>query len=239
LGEASSGTVKIDSCAASVFVNATGSGSVAGGLIGSASGNVTVEKCYAGGHTTNGKYVADAINVTAIANAGGLIGSANGVDVSHSYATTSVSGGSNVGGLVGSVTGGSIEKSYCMGLVVAREGATDAKLGAFAGAVSGVTLKNKDCKFFSIINEGMSAVPDATDPGVDAFDKTAKTYQKFFRGTADAKPYDKTLADYYQNKYAFQTVKQLGGGNVTGFVKTHYGDWPAPEVLVRNEKATS
>ena len=239
LGKASNGTVKIDSCAASVFVNATGSGSVAGGLIGSASGNVTVEKCYAGGHTTNGTYVADAINVTAIANAGGLIGSANGVDVSHSYATTSVSGGNNVGGLVGSVAGGSIEKSYCTGLVVAREGATDAKLGAFAGAVSGVTLKNKDCKFFSIINEGMSAVPDATDPGVEAFDKTAKTYQAFFKGTEPAKPYDKTLADYYQNKYAFQTVKRLGGENVTGFVKTHYGDWPAPEVLVRNEKATS
>lgn len=234
LGKANNGEVTIDSCASSVFVEGTGSNSVAGGLIGLASGDVTIEKCYAGGHTTNGMYASDAINVTATKTAGGLIGSANGVSVSYSYATTSVSGGSNVGGLVGSVTGGSIDTCYCTGLVVAREGATDAKLGAFAGAVSGVKLKDKDCKFFSIINEGMSAVPDDADSGVDAFDKTAKTYQHFFQGTEPAKPYDKTLKDYYENKYAFQTVKQLGGGSVTGFVKTHYGDWPAPEVLVGN-----
>jgi hypothetical protein len=220
--------------------------------VGKITGESSVNASYAGGHTSDGKYLSvktgdKRVNVQGATNSGGLVGEAtfdaggagDKYGIYNSYATTSVSGRNNVGGLVGSVAGGSIEKSYCTGLVVAREGATDPKLGAFAGAVSGVTLKNKDCKFFSIINEGMSAVPDATDPGVEAFDKTAKIYQAFFKGTEPAKPYDKTLADYYQNKYAFQTVKRLGGENVTGFVKTHYGDWPAPEVLVPNEKATS
>ena len=248
VGQASKSTIA--ESAAAVYVES--SSSSAGGLVGKITGESSVNASYAGGHTSDGKYLSvktgdKRVNVQGATNSGGLVGEAtfdaggagDKYGIYNSYATTSVSGGNNVGGLVGSVAGGSIEKSYCTGLVVAREGATDPKLGAFAGAVSGVTLKNKDCKFFSIINEGMSAVPGTTDLGVDAFDKTAKTYQAFFKGTEPAKPYDKTLADYYQNKYAFQTVKRLGGENVTGFVKTHYGDWPAPEVLVRNEKATS
>jgi hypothetical protein len=109
------------------------------------------------------------------------------------------------------------------------------KAGTIVGSTTGVAFV--DCKYFSIINEGMNSVAGSENSvtGVTAFDATVQEYNSFFRGTEAAKPYDSTLTKYYQDKYTFQTVKQLSGVNdLIGFVTTHYGDWPAPETLVVN-----
>lgn len=229
----------VDKCAAAVYVSS--SGSVAGGLVGKITDNSYIKNSYAGGHTKDGAYTKDTtgtarINVQAATKSGGLVGEATFTAgdvprIQNSYATTSVKGENLAGGLVGSATYGKIDKCYATGLVVAGDG----KAGTIAGSASGTAFS--DCKYFSIINEGMNSVAGSENAvtGVTAFDATAQEYNSFFRGTEAAKPYDSTLTKYYQDKYTFQTVKQLSGANdMTDFVTTHYGDWPAPEVLVVN-----
>lgn len=204
-------------------------------------------------------------NITAIGSAGGLIGSlAAGSEVKNCYSTCSVSStdsGENAlaGGFVGngsSGTSGTIENCYATGLV---HGAT---AGAFAGKL---TANPKDCKYFEIVNEivdettGMISylppVPGSeTTTGIAALDESAKTYNDFTGadGTwTDAEAYDATLAQYYTVgdglKYNLKSIPRLAGDAYTAsgegmpadFVATHYGDWPAPEIFVINEKSGS
>ena len=237
-----SGT-KVTKSAAALVVNG---GSSAGGLIGSMSGTSTVTASYAGGHTNNATYYTDSgdpiYNVTGT-TAGGLIGSMTGGSVSGSYSTCSASG-TTAGGFVGSGSG-SISNCYCTGLVA---GSTK---GAFAGSLS---PNPTNCKYFEIINQ----VPDASqgyiclssvgggasNPGITAFDATAKTYDDFCGGSNSwdpANPYDTTLKGYYKNSFNLRTVAQIGKDLKTkttdnsSFVTTHYGDWPAPEAFVVNK----
>ncbi len=234
IGSMSGGSVT--KSAAALWVES--SGSSAGGLIGSMSGSTsTVSASYAGGHTENAKYSASKFNVTGT-TAGGLIGSMTGGSVSGSYSTCSASG-TTAGGFAGSGSG-SISNCYCTGLV---SGTTS---GAFAGSL---TTNPTDCQYFEIINQ----VPDASqgyvclssvgrgasNPGITAFDATAKTYDDFCGASNSwdpANPYDTTLKGYYNGKYNLKTVAQLGASvNTTDFVTTHYGDWPAPEAFVVNK----
>ena len=84
-----------------------------------------------------------------------------------------------------------------------------------------------------------------------AFDENTVDYRSFVSTGAEgderkaATPYDDTLVAYYQGSFNLKTVKQLGYSPavVTGdpdtaalpdFVDTHYGDWPAPEILIVN-----
>ena len=110
VGTMAAGTMS--GCAAAVYVNATGTTGVAGGLVGSA--NATISYSYSGGHTTAGTYEGDryASNIHG-STAGGLVGSLTGTATSC-YSTCSV-WGATVGALVGN--GGSFSGSYAVGSV--------------------------------------------------------------------------------------------------------------------------
>ena len=236
----------VENSAAALVVNGGGS---AGGLIGSMSGG-SVTASYAGGHTENAEYWnhnADGERTDGIYNvrtdsgaAGGLIGSMSGGTVSGSYSTCSASG-TTAGGFVGTGSG-NISNCYCTGLV---SGNTK---GAFAGSLSG-TVSN--CRYFEIINEVQNANQGytclssvgggASNSGITAFDASAKSYNEFCGAPANwqlAQPYDATLEGRYQGKYNLKTINQLDPSiGTSGFaVSAHYGDWPAPEAFVVNNK---
>ena len=225
----SDATIKIDGCAAAVYVEATGAGSVAGGLIGEVSGSdVSIENSYAGGHTQEGLYKEDAINVKAGTTAGGS--TSGTVEIKNCYATTSVSADATAGGFVGSASGATIKDSYATGLVTGGDTATK---GAFAGSAGS---DFSGCQYFEIIDEGMPAVGGEEDmpTGISAIDKDVNSYNKFFQASdvaADARPYDTPwLPKHYGSKYPYKSV----AGEPDYFVAKHYGDWPSPETFVIN-----
>jgi hypothetical protein len=86
-----------------VDINATGSGSYIGGLVGYSSGG-TVTQCYSTGAVSGGSLV------------GGLVGE-NGGAVTNCYSTGAVSGDGAVGGLVGLNSGGTVTQCYSTGTV--------------------------------------------------------------------------------------------------------------------------
>ena len=246
---------------------------VAGGLIGTASGTVT--GCYSGGHTenagyfnggsaiynedntgipTNGKY--NVIGTTA----GGLIGDTSAA-ISKCYSTCSVSGTANAGGFAGVVAGGSIIDSYSAGLVSGSYNPNNLLIvnNAFLGSLTGDASFDGN-HYYQIINEvrvpsakgsksikieykgsgGSSEHADLT--GITPFDNTKESFVSFVVGswTEDkpAEPYDDVLKTYYKEKYFLPTVAQLGASVPNGYyVKTHYGDWPAPEVFIINSNS--
>lgn len=253
-GEGSRDSSAITGCAAAVVVKATGANGVAGGLVGTVA-DATIADSYAGGHTTEGKFVVDAPNVSATgANgiAGGLVGSQSNTAVSTSYSTCSAQG-HQAGGFVGTSTGSSIQNCYAMGLVTDNgesadtDDSTVSTLGAFAASFAG----QKDSKglegnlYYAVINNTMQSVPNTVDgkpvamEGVGKIDETAATYDAFYQGTATAYPYDEALITTYGGKYPYKTVKQLRDPvpDADADQGTHYGDWPSPETLVYNTKS--
>lgn len=238
----------------------------AGGLIGTSTSTGTVSACYSGGHTHDGTYykendtgkkIAD-YNITATANAGGLIGDAGSTTITNCYSTCSVTG-VTAGGFVGNA-GGTLTASYCTGLV----GGTNK--GAFAGELA-LTGKTQECSYFEIINEQLdntdypylwalgNAPTDQTS--VAKIDESANNYNTFVGALADwreAEVCDDDGRSYYtvQKTNADGTTKTVKmyylGTNVynsginteatettpADFVATHYGDWPAPEIFVVN-----
>ena len=226
----------VTNSAAALVVRAT-SGS-AGGLLGSLTGGTALTGCYAGGHTDKGNYLTDETNVTG-RTAGGLLGSGEGAVLTGCYSTCSVSGGTAAGGLVGSGTGGcTAADCYATGLV-AGSGAR----GAFAGSFDGTAQR---CRYFDVINRtaaaqgstALGAVAGGELPGVTALDESVETYRDFLGSRRDpAAPYDPVLIAYYGGEYALRTVAQLGVTVKPGeWVSAHYGDWPAPETWVVNER---
>ncbi len=189
-------------------------------------------------------------NVTASGGtAGGLIGTAGDTVISNSYSTCSASGAS-AGGFVGT-SSGTITKCYCTGLVPHTESET---VGAFAASLSG---KATDCNYFEIVNEirnenqtsgyhylaplpvkkdaAGTVINNGTYSGVSALDASVNSYNSFATLSADAKPYDSDLGTYYQDKYTFKSVSDLGtAAAASDFVSIHYGDWPAPEEFIFN-----
>ena len=197
---------------------------------------------------------------TATGTAGGLIGAmTGGSEVANCYSTCSVKG-ATAGGFVGKGSSGSLSNSYATGLVAGAS--SSSKIGAFAGEL---TARATDCLYFEIVNERVDAVtgmasylPPAhgkeTVTGVSALDESAKTYNDFTGADGawtDAEAYDATLAQYYTVgdglKYNLKSIPRLAGDAYTAsgegmpadFVATHYGDWPAPEIFVINEKSGS
>lgn len=235
------GTV-VEACAASVYVNSDGLG--AGGLVGKVEGGAVIGS-YAAGFTYGGAYYHEdtpIYNVTAAnGTVGGLVAVDVGAQIDYSYSTASVSG-QVAGGLVGNSDSG-IHWSYSTGLV---DGSS--RQGSFAGVLSGSASDYTNNYYFSIINWGSNAVGQGvTGTGIRAFDDSTADYRYFVSTGAEgdprspARPYDDTLNAYYQGKYNLKTVDQLGTGEdvytteENDFVRTHYGDWPAPEILVVNE----
>ena len=176
------------------------------------------------------------------ATAGGLVGSFAGEKIENSYSTCSVSG-AMVGGFAGTA-GGSITNCYCTGLVT---GTTE---GAFAGFLSGAA---SGCLYYEIVNERtdaqtgfacLKAVGNQDRDGrITPLDNDMSAYEGFVSTESawdPASPYDVNLRIYYKNKFPLQTVFQLGKDvktltlGKTEFVRTHFGDWPAPETFVIN-----
>ncbi len=243
----SASTAKIISEDGNKFVNA-------GGLIGSAEDAVIVSS-YSGGHVLRVpqtgtikefRYADSDYDVTG-GNAGGLIGSAKNTTVRWSYSTCSVSG-TPAGGFIGSGTDMSIDQCYCTG----RIDQTKASVGAFAGTLGGTASG----QYYEIINEkeqdgsiGYLKAVDGKDypasgtPTITALDADLQSYQNFVKNPSDwkpAKPANSDLDSFYNHRYSLETVQQLGSTSttvlVTDYVFTHYGDWPAPELLVINVK---
>lgn len=104
----------------------------------------------------------------------------------------------------------------------------------------------------------------ALNSGIKAFDLDTLTYQNFVssgeeegKKRAPATPYDDTLVAYYQGNYNLRTVLQLGyvhpsmedvleddfddddtdptATEIVYYVDSHYGDWPAPEIMIINK----
>ena len=258
------GTTSVSKSAAALVVESENGD--AGGLIGTSTSTGIIESSYSGGHTHDGTYykVDDAgektedYNVTATANAGGLIGSAGSTTITNCYSTCSVTG-ATAGGFVGKA-GGTLSGSYCTGLV----GGTNK--GAFAGELAS-TGRTSGCSYFEIINEQLdntgypylwalgNAPTDETS--VAKIDESANSYNTFVGAPAnwrEAEVYDDNGRNYYTvqktkadgttepvKMYYLGTNVYNGGINVTStgstpvdFVATHYGDWPAPEIFVIN-----
>lgn len=210
---------------ARVNVIATGDTGSAGGLIGSMSGG-SATNCYS---TCSVKG----------ATAGGFAGTASG-DISNSYCTGLVLGtgevkdSSAVKAFVGSGTPTAsgnyyysiINDSYYAKL---RAQSADGKTGI-------EELKAAE-------GNGV-AYPLDKDSVQNGSLVTAFAAYKAFLGTGfepdEAKPYDAFLKNHYQKTgatdktdYPLKTVKQLHS-LAPDFLAVHYGDWPAPEILVVN-----
>ena len=196
--------------------------------------------------------------------AGGLIGTLSGGTVTDCYTTCSVYGSSVAGGFVGSASGGSTDdKCYCTGLVAGKNGAGstlvwgsklegETNRGAFAGAMSGGTLKgcylvmanyrgtkrdDKNELVSTTEEDYLPALGTGTASGVKALDEDAEAYERFFTagGTArvdtiEGRVYDPALNVLAEKK---DDVVQFGFRKVAAQV-VHLGDWPVFETLVVN-----
>ena len=255
IGQMTGGSVQAS--AAALIVSSTGGN--AGGLVGNANGT-SFTSSYSGGHTSGGAYSDTQYNVTsATGSAGGLIGNGAGVSAVFCYSTCSVSG-TTAGGFAGALTvpsGNTVSNCYSTGLV-SVSGTTR---GAFAGTLSGTAT---DCRYYDIINESqdtdsgfvyLSPLSHALPAGcsITPLDATVTTYDGFVgagSAWAPSDAYDSSLDTYYKNTFNLRTVGQLETENKTGpvahsvanvpdggFVLTHYGDWPAPEIFFINTPA--
>lgn len=235
IGSMSGGSV--EKCGAALTVTSTGGD--AGGLIGTITGtDAKVSASYSGGHTEDGAYDKDAMNVTGAQSAGGLIGDASGATVENSYSTCSVAG-ATAGGLAG--VAGKVTNCYATGLVAGADDA--ATVGAFAGKLTDTTSTGK---YYEIINGDLPVIGSGSADGVTALDESVATYEAFVGGSdawTDAAPYDAALLNYYKKEgkegasaFDLQNVVRLGATvNEGDFVAVHHGDWPAPEIFTFNQ----
>ena len=92
----------------------------AGGLVGDATGGISISDSHATGSVTGATYV------------GGLVGFNNNASIGNSHATGSITGSSNIGGLVGYNVSTSIGNSYATGSVTGTS-----NLGGLAGLSTG------------------------------------------------------------------------------------------------------
>ena len=219
-----SGNLSVSDCYSSVLVKAKLN---AGGFIGEAKGNLSIEKSYSGGRTDKDQnYSESSLNVTSAAGeAGGFIGSVfngAGVTITNSYSTCSAGGTDCAGGFIGNSAGTlTITGSYSTGLVKA-----DGKNGLFVGSGTISTESTGNYCLDGVKgNTGLPIIGDKEDSAVTAIRKAGSNNESApFSVTkqAAAKPYNFT-----NNKYPFKTVEQLAGSTKTE--GKHVGDWPKAE----------
>jgi len=131
IGQFGSGSISESSFKGQVIGNMTEqlSFTMVGGLVGTMSGNTSIDKSFFDGQLT-GLYVigglagyvdygavitnsyANVKVVGSLENVGGLVGSSSGVAISNSYATGSISANQYVGGLIGSDSYGDVQNSF-------------------------------------------------------------------------------------------------------------------------------
>jgi hypothetical protein len=151
----------IDGCYALTDVSSTGSSTqFTGGLIGNATNNSTISRCYAAGSV---RAVSTADGVTFYT--GGLVGNVANTSVSDSYALGNVladktagNGAVNAGGLAGnfSTTGRIIERCFSAGTVTARSAGSGIIYagGLVAQGGTGTILKNNAALGASVTAQG-------------------------------------------------------------------------------------
>ena len=257
VGELTSGTVQY-SAAAVIVGDSSTKPTNAGGLIGSAGGTIT--GCYSGGHTLTGSYeewVKTHPYDVAGTTAGGLVGISSAA-ITDSYSTCSVSG-TTAGGFAGNASG-IITNCYATGYIDPN---ATTKYAFVAGTLSSSSTGNW---YYRTINEveKEGGKPGETEPMLpyqDAgevsrhlnytkpIDLNAGSYN-VFAGEWDtwnpARAFDSALVKYYSGSYTLETIDELNPSATlpTGytnwnefFIRTHYGDWPSPEVFFINTSA--
>lgn len=229
----------VESNTTKYLYNVTGDKNV-GGLIGSASGTSISNSYSTCSVQGTGK---SSENANHISYVGGFVGSASGtMTITNSYST----------GLVNSVR--TTNETDV-------EGAFVGKLDLMSGEIQSCNyfeiINERDVPGGSNGNKGYTYLDpigentQSSAVNVTAIDENATAYEKFVNGTElepktweSAFAYDDILKTYYhdtnnqnKNTYNLKTVEQLGASVDDGdFVSNHYGDWPAPEVWVINEK---
>lgn len=213
--------------------NVTG-GAGAGGLIGD-QGQTTIDYCYSTCSVSG-------------TTAGGLVGKTGGT-INHSYCTGLVNG-TNKGAFAGqkpTIEAGNDAVCWYFQIINKPENATD-YLPPAPNCASGDESDPAQ-------GSGVEKIAK-----LKRLDADAKSYNDFCGAPANwkvARPteasgltvlYPATDSDDEEvAKYNLKTVKQLGADVVetatattpADFVATHYGDWPAPEILVVNTKSGS
>lgn len=212
---------------ARVNVYATGDTGSAGGLIGNMSGG-SATNCYS---TCSVKGSA----------AGGFAGSASGGAVSNSYCTGLVLGTT-------AVTETSAVKAF-VGDV------SDGRPTASGNWYYSIINDNYYATLNADVQNGMKELGDSVaipfdkdrlvkdENGNDKIITAFKAYNDFLGSgfkPDEADPYDEYLTNHYQRTgetgktdYPLKTIKQLHS-SAPDFLTVHYGDWPAPEILVVN-----
>ena len=241
---------EINLCAAAMFVT----GNDAGGLIGSVSSS-TISSSYSGGHTIEGKYQLDSINVSSSSgNAGGLVGSVTSSTISNCYSTCSTDGSTSTGGLAGQCVSTDVNNSYAVGYVNADKNNKQNK-GALIGADNGGSYSAS--RYLKSINSEIGAVGSGGKiSGITAIDQNKAEYHSFITEYLNntqmgitAKPYDDLLSDgstikedeaktRYRGRYLYQGIPDLLSSSEEAmnkyYVKEHYGDWAITETFVVN-----
>ncbi len=261
VGELTSGTVQY-SAAAVIVGDSSTKPTNAGGLIGSAGG--TIIGCYSGGHTQTGSYEEWVKNhpydVTGD-TAGGLVGTSS-EPIIDSYSTCSVTG-TTAGGFAGSASG-SIKNCYATGYIDPNATTKYAfAAGTLSSGSTGnwyyrtineVPPTKPNAKPDE--TEPMLPYQGAGDvsnhiSNTKPIDLNAESYNEFVGEWSTwnpARAFDSALVKYYSGSYTLRTVDELteltgsstpasGSGYSNWnelFVKTHYGDWPSPEVFFIN-----
>lgn len=205
----------------------TSNSGTAGGLIGNSAATVknSYSTCSAGGGSS--------------VTAGGLIGNATGGSVDNCYST----------GQVGGSTDDTRNAFIGKGTPTISSRCWYYRIINYYSVNNGKSYNYKEPE--SRNNDNVVALESVNSNGVSEYDSFVKGLSTW----NPAEPYDSFLSSRYKKSgeaaYTFRTATQLKAGtkstspSITSggatedltkyFVNTHYGDWPAPEVLIVNQ----
>ena len=193
-GEAQAAETSISNSMASMYVRSEGNGGNvggssstdgAGGLIGSASGTVTIQSSYSGGRTSKneenkpayqdkesgqGRY--NVFLVSGSGAAGGLVGKSTGtLNITNAYSTSSVKANgatSAAGGLIGDAQSLTAGNTYCTGRVYGASGTntgsstsseSTANYGYYAGKLGSISSSGSGRSNTNYYLKGMDGAP--------------------------------------------------------------------------------
>lgn len=243
-GAVKQGTVQITDSAAAVYVDG---GDYAGGLIGVARGaaSVSIDSCYVGGHTANGKFLTDPIPGEIASNAydgtqgrfnivsrstyaGGLAGMLpDSSSISHTYVSASVYSAA-YGDVENPAAGEDGTLTIPEAADVQKEGAFVARCVSPAQAVregaAADAIQFSYCYTSTIVNGRKALVyPEILK---DFFESETQVANKAY-------PYDQTIGAVYPMPTVFRLNKQDASGTTVGLPglsTVHVGDWQALQV---------
>ena len=193
-GETQAAATSISNSMASMYVRSEGNGGNvggssstdgAGGLIGSASGTVTIQSSYSGGRTSKneenkpayqdkesgqGRY--NVFLVSGSGAAGGLVGKSTGtLNITNAYSTSSVKANgatSAAGGLIGDAQSLTASNTYCTGRVYGASGTntgsstsseSTANYGYYAGKLGSISSSGSGRSNTNYYLKGMDGAP--------------------------------------------------------------------------------